>query len=151
MERQPWVAPCNVREVANLMSDLKSRGMDLAAFEAKELFEIIKGRTLWYAPQLWSQGLKEVCSAIWEKPGRDMLAAGCRLIGDSQTERWYDSIECFLSDFLTEEPRAAPLQDTSSNLWLMNLDERLPYQGSFWSPPKPAICAHYQVLILSEM
>ncbi|KAK9908972.1 hypothetical protein WJX75_005467 [Coccomyxa subellipsoidea] len=113
VERQPWVAPCKVREVANLMSDLKSRGMDLAAFEAKELFEIIKGRTLW-------------------------------LIGDSQTERWYDSIECFLSDFLTEEPRAAPLQDTSSNLWLMNLDERLPYQGSFWSPPKPAICAHYQ-------
>lgn len=43
------MAPCNVREVGNLMSDLKSRGMDLAAFEAKELFEVIKGRTLWCA------------------------------------------------------------------------------------------------------
>lgn len=50
MELQPWVAPCNVKEVANLMWDLKSRGMDLAAFEAKELFDFIKGRTLWYAP-----------------------------------------------------------------------------------------------------
>lgn len=46
-----------------------------------------------------------------------------------------------------EEARAAPLQDTSSNLWLMNLDERLQHRGSFWAPPKPAICAHYQVLI----
>lgn len=69
----------------------------------------------------------------------------CRLIGDSQTERWYDSIECFLSEFLVQEPRAQPLQDTSSNLWLMNLDERLPHKGSFWSPPKPAVCAQYQV------
>jgi hypothetical protein len=73
-------------------------------------------------------------------------AACCdRLIGDSQTERWYDSIECFLAEYLVQEPRAPPLQDTSSNLWLMNLDERLPHKGSFWSPPKPAICAHYQV------
>lgn len=43
------MAPCNVKEVGNLMADLKSRGMDLAAFEAKELFEIIRGRTLWCA------------------------------------------------------------------------------------------------------
>lgn len=49
VERQPWVAPCNVKEVGNLMADLKSRGMDLAAFEARELFQIIRGRTLWCA------------------------------------------------------------------------------------------------------
>ena len=41
-----------MKEVGNLMSDLKSRGMDLAAFEAKELFEVIKGRTLWCAHKL---------------------------------------------------------------------------------------------------
>lgn len=68
-----------------------------------------------------------------------------RLIGDSQTERWYDSIECFLSEFLEQEPRAAPFYDTSANLWLMNLDERLEHRGSFWAPPKPSICALYKV------
>ena len=67
-----------------------------------------------------------------------------RLIGDSQTERWYDAVECFLSDFLTSAPRAPPLAETSANLWLMQLDERLPHRGSFWAPPKPAICAQYQ-------
>ena len=34
-------------QVSNLLADLKGKGMDLAAFEAKELFEVIKGRTLW--------------------------------------------------------------------------------------------------------
>jgi len=29
------------------MEDLKGNGIDLASFEAKELFNIIKGRTLW--------------------------------------------------------------------------------------------------------
>ncbi len=41
------MSPCNIREVSRLMEDLKARGMDLAAFQAKDLFEIIKGRTLW--------------------------------------------------------------------------------------------------------
>jgi hypothetical protein len=68
-----------------------------------------------------------------------------RLIGDSQTERWYDSIECFLSEFLNQEPRVAPFYETSANLWLMNLDERLEHRGSFWAPPKPSICALYKV------
>ena len=72
-----------------------------------------------------------------------MLAG--RLIGDSQTERWYDSIECFLSEFLEQEPRVAPFHDTSANLWLMNLEERLEHKGSFWAPPKPSICALYKV------
>jgi len=73
------------------------------------------------------------------------LSVICRLIGDSQTERWYDSIECFLSEFLEQEARVAPFYDTSANLWLMNLDERLPHKGSFWAPPKPSICAMYKV------
>ena len=68
-----------------------------------------------------------------------------RLIGDSQTERWYDSIECFLSEFLDQEPRVAPFYETSANLWLMNLEERLEHSGSFWAPPKPSICALYKV------
>ena len=74
-----------------------------------------------------------------------MRCAAARLIGDSQTERWYDSIECFLSEFLEQAPRAAPFYDTSANLWLMNLDERLEHRGSFWAPPKPSICALYKV------
>ncbi len=72
-------------------------------------------------------------------------SAAARLIGDSQTERWYDSIECFLSEFLEQEPRTAPFYDTSANLWLMNLEERLEHKGSFWAPPKPSICALYKV------
>ena len=72
-----------------------------------------------------------------------MLAG--RLIGDSQTERWYDSIECFLSEFLEQEPRVAPFHDTSAKLWLMNLQERLEHKGSVWAPPKPSICALYKV------
>ncbi len=66
VERQPWVAPCNVREVGNLMSDLKNRGMDLAAFEAKELFEVIKGRTLWCADKL--SAIKELDDLQTESP-----------------------------------------------------------------------------------
>ncbi len=34
-------------QVSKLLEDLKGKGMDLAAFEARELFEVIKGRTLW--------------------------------------------------------------------------------------------------------
>ena len=34
-------------QVSKLLEDLKEKGMDLAAFEARELFEVIKGRTLW--------------------------------------------------------------------------------------------------------
>jgi hypothetical protein len=37
----------HVLQVSNLLEDLKGKGMDLAAFEARELFELIKGRTLW--------------------------------------------------------------------------------------------------------
>ena len=37
----------HVLQVGNLLEDLKGKGMDLAAFEARELFESIKGRTLW--------------------------------------------------------------------------------------------------------
>ena len=55
-------------------------------------------------------------------------------------------MECFLAEFLEEAPRRAPLAETGANLWLMNLDERLQHKGSFWSPPKPSICAHYQVM-----
>ena len=54
-------------------------------------------------------------------------------------------MECFLAEFLTEAPRQPPLAETGANLWLMNLDERLQHRGGFWSPPKPSICAHYQV------
>ncbi len=39
----------------------------------------------------------------------------------------------------------APFYDTSANLWLMNLEERLEHKGSFWAPPKPSICALYKV------
>ena len=77
--------------------------------------------------------------------GDKARALAGRLIGDSQTERWYDSIECFLSEFLEQEPRVAPFDDTSANLWLMNLEERLEHKGSFWAPPKPSICALYKV------
>ena len=78
----------------------------------------------------------------------------CRLIGDSQTGHWYDAVECFLSKFLTAAPRAPPLADTSSNLWLMDLDDRMPRKGASAAPPQPAICALYQActaLLLSRI
>lgn len=89
--------------------------------------------------------LSHLAGRVCQGPRSKLSNARRRLIGDSQTERWYDSIECFLAEFLEQEARAAPLQETSANLWLMNLDERLHHRGSFWSPPKPAICAHYKV------
>ena len=41
------VAPCHANDVASMLTDLKSKGMDLGAFQAKELFQLIEGRTLW--------------------------------------------------------------------------------------------------------
>ena len=51
VERQPWVSPCNIREVSWLTEDPKARGTDPAAFQAKDLLELIRGRTLWWVRQ----------------------------------------------------------------------------------------------------
>ena len=37
-----------------------------------------------------------------------------------------------------------PLPDTSSNLWLTNLDDRTALKGATAAPPTPAACALYQ-------
>ena len=46
-EPQPWVAPCSLHGVGRLVQDLMDRGMDLHAFQPEDLFNIIRGRTLW--------------------------------------------------------------------------------------------------------
>ena len=38
---------CSARKVERLLRDLQSRGIDLESFEPEQLFETIKGRTLW--------------------------------------------------------------------------------------------------------
>ena len=39
---------CSARKVERLLQDLRGRGIDLESFEPEQLFEQIKGRTLWY-------------------------------------------------------------------------------------------------------
>ena len=38
---------CSAHKVERLLRDLQSRGIDLESFEPEQLFETIKGRTLW--------------------------------------------------------------------------------------------------------
>ena len=59
VERQPWVAPCNLREVRRLVQDLKERGMDLDAFQPADLFNTIRGRTLWCGAGTGASCLRE--------------------------------------------------------------------------------------------
>ena len=39
--------PCNMRLVAQMLQDLKESGVDLEAFQPSDLYDTIKGRTLW--------------------------------------------------------------------------------------------------------
>lgn len=45
--KQTFEGQCSARKVQKLLRDLRSRGIDLEAFEPDELFNLIKGRTLW--------------------------------------------------------------------------------------------------------
>lgn len=45
--RQGFEGQCSARKVERLLQELKGRGIDLESFEPHELFNLIKGRTLW--------------------------------------------------------------------------------------------------------
>lgn len=70
---------CSAGKVERLLQDLRGRGIDLEAFEPEQLFEQIRGRTLWYvlpsfvlffpANILWvrtDRGRWEQSDSIWE-------------------------------------------------------------------------------------
>ena len=48
LENRQWEGPCNERLVAQLLQDLKGWGVDLEAFQPSDLYDTIKGRTLWW-------------------------------------------------------------------------------------------------------
>lgn len=73
-----------------------------------------------------------------------------RLIGDSQTSYWYLALECFLSEYLAQAPRAAPTNNSAANLWLVKFDEWQELKGSNKASPKPAICAVLKVRIITS-
>ena len=47
LDRQKWEGPCNERLVGQLLADLKGWGVDLESLKPSDLFDTIKGRTLW--------------------------------------------------------------------------------------------------------
>jgi hypothetical protein len=47
LDGKQWDGPCNERLVAQLLQDLSGWGVDLEAFQPSDLFETIRGRTLW--------------------------------------------------------------------------------------------------------
>lgn len=49
LEKREWDGPCSERLVGQLLQDLKGWGVDLESFQPKDLFETIRGRTLWCA------------------------------------------------------------------------------------------------------
>jgi len=58
---------------------------------------------------------------------------------------WYLAVECFLSPYLVQAPRAPPTNNSASNLWLVKFDEWRELKGSPKASPKPAVCALLQV------
>lgn len=60
LEKRSWDGPCNERMVAQLLQDLKGWGVDLESFQPKDLFDTIKGRTLWCAPASASASLSHL-------------------------------------------------------------------------------------------
>jgi hypothetical protein len=42
-----WEGQCDARQVEELLQGLRAQGIDLERFEPQQLFELIKGRTLW--------------------------------------------------------------------------------------------------------
>ena len=54
-------------------------------------------------------------------------------------------MECFLSHYLAQAPRAAPTSNSAANLWLVKFDEWRELKGSPKASPKPAVCAELQV------
>ena len=57
---------------------------------------------------------------------------------------WYVSVECFLSQYLTQAHRAAPMNASAANLWLVRAEKGRELKGSPEAPPKPAVCALLQ-------
>ena len=53
---------CSARKVERLLQELRGRGIDLEAFEPDQLFEQIKGRTLWWVLPLHAQSFCSVRS-----------------------------------------------------------------------------------------
>ena len=49
LDKREWDGPCNEHLVGQLLQDLKGWGVDLESFQPKDLFETIRGRTLWCA------------------------------------------------------------------------------------------------------
>ncbi len=49
IEKQKWEGPCNERLVGQLLVDLKGWGVDLESLKPSDLFDTMKGRTLWCA------------------------------------------------------------------------------------------------------
>lgn len=49
LEKREWDGPCNERLVAQLLQELTGWGVDLESFQPKDLFDTIRGRTLWCA------------------------------------------------------------------------------------------------------
>lgn len=41
---------CSAQKVGRLLQDLRGQGIDLESFKPEQLFEQIRGRTLWYGP-----------------------------------------------------------------------------------------------------
>ena len=52
LEKRNWDGPCNERLVEQLLQDLKGWGVDLESFQPKDLFDTIRGRTLWRVPAI---------------------------------------------------------------------------------------------------
>ena len=47
IEGKQWDGPCNERLVGQLLADLKGWGVELESLKPSDLFDVIRGRTLW--------------------------------------------------------------------------------------------------------
>ena len=47
IEGKQWDGPCNERLIGQLLADLKGWGVELESLKPSDLFDIIRGRTLW--------------------------------------------------------------------------------------------------------
>ena len=47
IESTAWEGPCNERLVSQLLTDLRGWGVDLESLKPSDLYDTIKGRTLW--------------------------------------------------------------------------------------------------------
>jgi hypothetical protein len=162
-----WEGQCNERDVAQLLQALRMQGIDLESFEPDQLFDTIRGRTLWCFPRPSIPALAPQkahaclcasmlcaarpvqafsCQLTFQLTCMGMSYDGahaCRLIGDSQMSYWFLVVECFLKPYLVQETRTAPVATVEGNMWLIKYAEELPHRGSPKAEPKPGICTLY--------